>query len=133
MNRLIRNVALATATQHKRALHDWRHSDCNVIPRRFLCGGRCGTIRMSLHDFAKRFGDPHEAAPAAEWRKYDTLPLLDGAGKVSAIWWFQTPRGAVQVSDFWWNKPDELSIRALDTRCLRWFLRWCKLRGIPVE
>lgn len=97
-------------------------------PRRFRCGGRCGTIRMSLEALADKIGEPCEAAPREHWRDYEQ-PLL-GDGKVSAIWHFATPRGPVEVSDYWWNPANELSIRAADIRAMRWFLRWCKANGL---
>ena len=131
--RIQRNVSLASATEHKRAVHDWTDVDRMVIPHRFRRGGRVGTIRLTLEDFAAKFGNPHESVPPCDWRKYDDLPLLDGAGKVSAIWWFQTPRGAVQVGDFWWNRKDELSVRAVDVRAMRWFRRWANIMGLVME
>jgi len=130
MFRIQRNVCLASAEQHQHVRKVWH--DHERIPLRFRCGGRCSTIRMTLLAFAKRVGNPHECVPIRDWRRYD-LPLLDGAGKVSASWYFWTPRGPVEVSDYWWNKEDELSVRASDMRAMRWFLRWCKLQNIPTE
>ena len=130
MNRLLISVALASAEEHQAARRDWWERR-ESIPLRWRCGGRCATINLSLEAFARRFGDPHESAPVEHWRNYHGHDLLDGAGKVSAIWYFQTPRGPVQVHDYWWNKKDELSIAAPDMRSMRWFLRWCENRGIP--
>jgi hypothetical protein len=103
-----------------------------AVPLRFRGNGRGATVFLSLEQFAARFGYPHEAVPVAEWRHYD-LPLLDGAGKVSARWHFETPRGLVEVSDYWWNPSDELSVRAVDNRALRWFLRYLRGRGVDVR
>ncbi len=121
-------AVLATADQHKEAHAQW-HADYARTPLRWRCGGRCASLKMSLYDFAKRIGDPHEAAPVADWRDYDKPLIHDG--KISAIWFFVTPRGYIQVSDYWWNKADELSIRAVDLRAVRWFKRWCRDRGLP--
>ena len=121
------NVALASAERSKQYCDDLQQA-----PIKWRCGGRCDTLDCSLDDFAKRVGDPHEAVPVSDWRKYN-LPLLDGAGKISALWYFDTPRGLVQVSDYWWNPPTQLSIRAADLRAMRWFLRWARLHEIPVD
>lgn len=125
--RIQKNVSLAGAEAGRNRIHD-----IAAVPVRFRCGGRCGTINMSLFAFASKIGNPHEAVPVDDWRNYN-LPLLDGAGKVSAIWYFSTPRGLVEVGDYWWNRENELSIRANDIRSQRWFLRWCKLHGIPTQ
>lgn len=117
-------ITLATAEEHQRSRTEW-YERINTAPRQWKGGGRCGTIRTTLELFANIVGNPHEAAPAAEWRDYDK-PLVDGAGKISAIWCFTTPRGPVMVSDYWWNKPDELSVRAADVRAMIWFRLWCK-------
>lgn len=121
-------VALATAERSQQY-----HDDMARTPWPWRCGGRCGTLFLSLEDFARRVGDPHKQVPRDQWRKYDQYDLLDGAGKISAIWYFDTPRGLVEVSDYWWNPPDQLSIRAADRRALRWFLRWAVIHRFPVN
>lgn len=133
MNRLLTKVSLASAAYYQTAYRTW-FDDFAKVPQRFRRAGcRVGTIRMSLEDFARRFGDPHESAPREQWRNYNGHDLLDGAGKVSARWFFETPRGPLYVSDYWWNAKDELSIGAMDSRAMRWFRRWCAARGIPAE
>lgn len=122
--RIQRNCSLASQARK----WEWPN-----VPNRFRNGGRVATIRATLEQFARRVGNPHVAAPAAEWRDYKGRNLVDGAGKVSAIWYFDTPRGPVQVSDYWWNKPDELSVRAIDVRAMRWFRRWCKINDWTIE
>lgn len=57
--------------------------------------GRYGTARLTLDDMRRLFGPPHAAG--------------DG-DKVTAVWHFSTPRGNVEVRDYWWNHVDELSI-----------------------
>lgn len=116
-------VALATAERSKQ----WS-DDLRKVPLPKRRGGRVATLVCTLHDFAKRVGDPHQAAPRAYWRHYNG-PLIHDDGKVSAVWYFDTPRGLVQVSDYWWNAANELSIRACDVRAIHWFRRWCKIHN----
>lgn len=104
------NVRLATAEEHQAGT---------------IGGGRAGTIRgLTLADFGARFGDPHE--------------LGDG-DKVTAEWYFQTPRGLVSVYDYWWNAKDELSIGVRNTtegnpfgnaNAARWLARFLRELGI---
>jgi hypothetical protein len=122
------HVALASAERSKR----W-WDELQAVPLRWRSGARCGTAYLSLESFARRFGNPHVAAPVEDWRRYDDRPLSDGAGKVSASWWFDTPRGLVEVSDYWWNGSEELGVRATDRRALRWFLRYLREREIRAE
>ena len=112
MNRLLRCVSLATAEQSK---------------SRGLGGGRVGTITgLTLQDFARRFGDPHEVSPNGLGVECDDFQ----DGKITASWHFVTPRGIVEVGDYWWNKKDELSVRAGNLKALRWFARWARDRGM---
>src|SRR5688572_19783565 len=114
MNRLLRHVSRATDTQSK---------------TRPVGGGRVGTIAgLTLDDFAARFGAPHERAPDGMGRAFQTDDFYDG--KVTALWHFVTPRGVVEVGDYWWNRPDELSVRAADLRAMRWFGRWARVHGL---
>lgn len=100
-------------------------------------GSRIATVRCSLEEFADRVGDPHETLPRDKWRNYD-LPdseLMDFSsdGKITAIWYFVSPRGLIEVSDYWWNPPTQLSVRCIDLRSMRWFKRWCKSHGFSCE
>ena len=73
---------MATATEHQNAGH----------------GGRCGTLKgLSLQKFAKIFGNPHDHGDE---------------DKVTAQWYFMTPRGCFAVHDYYWNGKEELSIGA---------------------
>lgn len=93
-------------------------------------GGRVGTrYGVTLQDLFRGLGPPHEAAPVDQWRRYD-LPLLDGAGKVSAIWYVTTPRGVCAIRDYWWNCEDELSLAARDSRATLWVHRWLDRQGL---
>lgn len=119
------NVSLATAARSQQWFEDLERA-----PQKWRGGGRQATLYgHTLEDFARRIGNPHQAAPREHWRNYNGHDLTDGAGKVSAIWYFDTPRGLVEVHDYWWNRPNELSINATDRRAIRWFKRWCATNG----
>lgn len=108
------NVCLATAQQV---------AACNGTSR---TGTRYG---VTLHDLAKRLGNPHEAAPVED--RYDyKKDLVDGAGKVSAIWYVSTPRGLVEIRDYWWNKRDVMSLGSVDCRAVIWVHRWMDLHNL---
>jgi len=115
-----KSVVLATAEENR---------DEFSVPKKWRCGGRCGTLFTTIESFGEKVGDPHERAP--KYRDYDGEGI-DGAGKITALWRFITPRGQVEVSDYWWNPIDQLSVRALDVRALRWFRRWAKICGLQM-
>lgn len=82
-----------------------------------FCGhGRGGTIKMTLDEFEAIAGEPHHT---------------EVDDKVKRLWSIETPRGTAEVSDFWWNKPNELSIRGNWRACL-WVARWAR-RKLEVE
>ena len=87
--------------------------------------GRRGTAFLSLEDFGHKFGNPH----AQDFSE----AALDGAGKVHAVWSIDTPRGKVEISDYWWNAKDELSIRAETKKAALWVVSWLKIHGIPAK
>lgn len=105
------HVSLATAEERK--------------AYRCYGGGRAGTLRgLTLQQFAKVFGNPHEHG--------------DGE-KVTASWFFVTPRGMVAVHDYWWNKSDELSIGLRnatkgnpfgDPRAMLWVRKYFRALGL---
>jgi len=112
--RIQKNVAVMTAEQHQRRWQAWNEA-YNKAPLALRRGCRVGTITCTLQDFARLTGNPHDLGSPDD--------------KITAAWWFATPRGPVQVSDYWWNRKDELSIRSADARAMRWFIRWCRLHG----
>lgn len=104
-----KNVCLATAEQH-----------ANHV----IGGGRCGTVHLTLQQFAAKFGNPHGAG--------------DG-DKVHAEWYFMTPRGLVSVYDYWWNPKGQLSIGLRNTtkdnpfgnsRASLWLARYMRDLGV---
>jgi len=94
--------------------------------------GRAGTIHCTLEHFAYTICEPHQQVSRDQWRNYD-LELLDGAGKISCLWVFSTPRGNVTVHDYWWNKEDELSIGAENRKAALWLVTYLKARGISAD
>jgi hypothetical protein len=84
-----------------------------------VLGGRCGTVRATLQELARRMGPPHQSA----------ADFADG--KVSACWTIATPRGPVHVRDYWWNASEEQSIGAATYRAAMWAARWLRRNGIP--
>ena len=84
-------------------------------------GHRCGTLFCSLEEFARRVGDPHAMDFSTDG--------LDGSGKVHAEWSINTPRGVVNIHDYWWNPPGQLSIGAVSERAALWGRAWLRLHG----
>lgn len=125
-----KHVSLAS-TEYSRNRHEGK-----AVKFSKMGAGRHGTIYMSLEQFADKLGNPHESVQRSQWRKYETSGLLDGAGKVSALWIFETPRGSIEVSDYWWNKSDQLSVRgtaATHKNAFLWFRKWARGHNIPIE
>lgn len=102
-------------------MHDLIINNVTLAPtgRETIGHGRCGTANITLDGLANRFGDPH-ARPAED-------PTSDG--KVTAIWYLDTPRGPAAVRDYWWNRPDEQSIAGSWQACL-WAAAWLRCHGI---
>ena len=125
---------LATAAESKGWFDQQAELRKDDRTRRWVSGGRVGTIAMSLEEFARRVGDPHQSFPRHQWRNYDLpdeeLPKWSADGNITALWRFVTRRGLVEVSDYWWNGNRELSVRACDRRAIRWFSRWCDVHAI---
>ena len=88
-------------------------------------GGRAGTLRgLTVQQFERAFGPRHCSG--------------DG-NNVTAQWFFNTPRGLVAVTDYWWNQRDELSISLRngdrdnpfgDIRAARWLARFFRELGL---
>lgn len=98
---------------------------------RMACG-RMGTAFATLEQFEAIAGKPTVAAPREQWYQYDAgHRLTDGAGKVSAEWIIDTPRGNVSVYDYWWNPKGQLSIGAMgDSRAYLWLRKGLAARGV---
>lgn len=97
-----------------------------------FASGRAGTVFATLEEFEAVAGPPTVAAPREFWYAYDSNhPLTDGAGKVSAEWEIDTPRGPIAVHDYWWNPKGQLSIGLRgDARALLWLRRGLTARGL---
>ena len=83
---------------------------------------KIATAFIDLETFGRRFGDPHDQDFSENG--------IDGAGRVHAIWHIDTPRGIVQISDYWWNPENQLSIRAATKKAALWVISWLKIHGI---
>ncbi len=98
-----------------------------------LASGRAGTVFATLEEFEAIAGPPTVAAPRAHWYDYDGHNLTDGAGKVSAEWEIDTPRGPIAVYDYWWNPKGQLSIGLRgDSRAFLWLRQGLRDRGLKV-
>ena len=111
-----KRVCLATPEEHK---------------AREIGGGRAGTVHATLASFAAKFGDPHE-----------TFTPENSDGKVTAEWYFSTPRGLFSVYDYWWNPPGILSIGLRnsvrgrefgDKRAVLWARRYFRELGLEAS
>lgn len=78
---------------------------------------------ITLYDMAAFMGPPHSALPESEWYNYDDE-------KVTASWYFNTPRGPVTIRDYYWHDKGTLTIAGHDMRALLWIERYLDLRGI---
>jgi len=120
MNRIIQravinNVSIATINQAKD--RDYQIKDFGLCRR--------GTCWMSIPSFSEKFGNPHE--------QNFTDDGLDGAGKVHVVWYINTPRGIVDIRDYWWNGKNELSIASGNNKSLRWAKYWLRIHGVKAE
>lgn len=88
---------------------------------REIGGGRSGTVRLTLQQMQKVCGPPHT-----------TYSRGNSDGKVTAIWYFDTPRGPAEVRDYWWNRDDELSIATplWKPRATSWLAAYFRAMGI---
>jgi len=88
-------------------------------------GYRQGTAFLTLQEFAKKFGDPHQSNFNEDG--------IDGSGKVHAIWIIKTPRGNAAVRDYWWNPETELSICAPNRMAYLWTKGWLKCYDVKCK
>lgn len=82
------------------------------VARNTVGTGRVGTVFCTMQEFATAFGSPHEDASASS------------DGKVTAVWYFDTPFGPARVHDYWSNPPGVLSLGGSWRACtwVRFFL-----------
>lgn len=92
---------------------------------------RAGTAIITLADFADIFGPAHETF---EPEIFDgPLGKVEESPKVTACWYFKTPRGIVTVRDYWWNRLNELSIGAQSYKAALWVARHLRHHGITAS
>jgi hypothetical protein len=87
----------------------------------FISGGRAGTVRATKDQLVALFGEPQK--------------LDNSDDKVKMRWVFRTPRGFVEVRDYWWNAADEWSIGAENGtgtffKATRWIVRFMRSKGL---
>lgn len=84
----------------------------------FVGGGRSGTAVCKTDRLREIFGEPN------------VVPC----DKVTIGWTFVTPRGPVEIRDYWWNVPDaEWSIGAPNIKAARWAAGLLRSYGIPAS
>jgi len=83
---------------------------------REILGGRSGTVWASLGELVALLGDPQSVNSADD--------------KVHYRWIFDTPRGPVEVRDYWWNATGEHSIASARGNAALWVARWFRRRGV---
>lgn len=91
----------------------------NVTLDRDACGDgsyRIGTVHCTLADFRAKFGAPHVLGSPDD--------------KVKETWHFRTPRGSVEVRDYWWNRTGELSIAATTPKAVLWLAGYLRRVGL---
>lgn len=82
-----------------------------------VSGGRAGTAYATREELITKLG------------RESFGPSDDG--KVTIGWVFNTPRGAAEIRDYWWNKPGEWSLAAGDRRAALWLASY--LRGLDIK
>lgn len=87
---------------------------------------RVGTVEVGHEAFRAILGDPLDE----DWTPGDDGGL-DGSGKVHISWVIDTPRGQVQVYDYWWNPAGILSLGASGKWPALWAVKWLRLQGVP--
>ncbi len=55
------------------------------------------------------------------------------ASKVTIGWTFNSPRGPVEIRDYWWNAEDEWSIAAANWKAGLWLNKYLRTLGIKAS
>ena len=79
---------------------------------------RLGTVWASLESLISALGEPYY---------YDDP---EGDSKVKIGWQFKTPRGNVEVRDYWWNRKGEWSLAASNKKQLLWIKGFLRAKGL---
>ena len=80
-------------------------------PKGDVMGYRVGTAIASRDELIECFGRPH----------IDDMNYASD-GKVTTVWCFETPRGSVEIRDYWWNREGEWSLAAGGPKPVRWLM-----------
>jgi hypothetical protein len=92
---------------------------CHISGNQSIMGGRTGTVAADESELVARFGNP--------------LPVDSADGKVTKRWVIATPRGPVEVRDYWWNGPSEWSIASANHKATKWAVRFLKAHDIKAH
>lgn len=92
--------------------------------RRRSAPGSCrrGTVFATYKELKAVLGSPHEE----DWSE----EAIHGDGKVHFCWYIITPRGIVEIGDYWWNPKEKQSIRTAHNGAYWWIKGFFKLHGI---
>jgi hypothetical protein len=96
----------------------------------FVAGGRMATVNLSPKAFLEKFGEPQtkEEPNIITGKKVDAYRDT----KVTVIWTFTTPRGPAEVRDYWWNRPNELSLASANQKQALWLAKYLRAKGVSV-
>lgn len=89
-----------------------------VKTRQHPTGGRMGTAYGTKTALTKAFGRPN------------VKPSDDG--RVTCGWRLMTPRGPIEIRDYWWNAKGEWSIAAGSWKAALWARRALRSHGFNV-
>lgn len=81
-----------------------------------ILGGRAGTVIASKTQLVEHFDKP--------------LKVHSFDEKVTMRWLIETPRGPVEIRDYWWNGPKEWSIGAMGRKETKWAIRFLRSKSI---
>lgn len=95
----------------------------NRITYRPVMGGRSGSAVADFEKLCELFGNPEMFG---KYRDYDK-------NKVTVAWTFSTPRGPVEIRDYWWNASGEWSIAAQSRKAAMWLCRKLRKMGVPAS
>jgi hypothetical protein len=97
------------ANNHVKNLHQYKS----------ILGGRIDTLWIDFDELNSRFVRTH-------WPE----TYIDG--KVTMGFQFETPRGPIEITDYWWNKIGfEWSVRSQDPRSVIWLVKFLRGIGVP--
>lgn len=82
-----------------------------------VLGSRMGTATAEESRLCELFGPPFRVT----------------GGKVTKRWIIKTPRGAVELRDYWWNAKNEWSIGSATESAARWAVRFLRAHQVTAQ